>query len=105
MPIHRVGYRRKRHSTQENRSLSVYDNLKVHISIEVIEKARATGVHIITFPLHCYYKFQPLHVVVFASFKIHYNSASDTLHLRNPGQVFTDAVFMISSVSDTALDL
>lgn len=77
------------HSSQENPSLLVYDNLEAHISIEVIDKARAAGVHIITLPPHCSHKLQPLDVAVFASFKAHYNSACDTWLVRNPGQTIT----------------
>lgn len=72
-------------STRENPTLLIYDNHESHISIQVVEKARAAGVMIVTLPPHCSQKMQPLDVSVFAPFKAQYNASCESWLLRHPG--------------------
>ncbi|KAB0803823.1 hypothetical protein PPYR_00793 [Photinus pyralis] len=81
----------------------IFDNLEAHISIEVVEKARAAVVHIVTRPPHCSHKLQPLDVAVFASFKAKSGFSKSGIYPFND-EVFTYTDFMVSSVTDRAED-
>ncbi|KAJ8915668.1 hypothetical protein NQ315_000600 [Exocentrus adspersus] len=76
-------------STKDRPSMLIFDNHESHISIDVVEKARNAGVHILTLPPHTSNKTQPLDVAVFTPFKNYYNSACSSWMIRHPGVPLT----------------
>lgn len=66
--------------------LLILDNHESHVSIAVIEKARARGIKMLTFPPHTSHRLQPLDRTVFGSFKLHYNRAVNDWMCSNPGK-------------------
>ena len=55
--------------------LLIYDGHASHLSIEVIEKARASDIHLLCLPSHCTHVLQPLDVSVMSSLKKHFEKA------------------------------
>ena len=53
------------HSTKENPTLLLLDNHASHLSVQVIDMAVNNGVTMLSFPLHCSHKMQPLDVTVY----------------------------------------
>ena len=76
-------------SSKENPTLLIYDNHESHLSIEVLDLAKVSGVTILTLHPHCSHKLQPLDVGVFSSFKAYYYSAMDSRLLQKPGVPLT----------------
>ncbi|XP_046393584.1 uncharacterized protein LOC124161317 [Ischnura elegans] len=72
--------------SKEEPILMFLDNHDSHVNIPVIEKARASGIIMITFPPHTSHKLQPLDRTVFGSFKMHYNRAMNNWMSSNPGK-------------------
>ena len=60
-----------------------------HMSIELIEKARANDIHLLCLPAHTTHILQPLDVGVFKSFKSHFNKACQKYMKAHQGQVIT----------------
>ena len=75
--------------TQDNKVLLILDNHQSHISLEVIDYARANGVILLSFPPHCSHKMQPLDRTVFGPFKRYYNAAADNWMRENKGKTMT----------------
>lgn len=73
-------------SSKENPSLLIYDNHESHLSIVVLNLAKANGVTILTVPPHSTNKMQPLDVGVYRPFSIAYNAAVDSWMMRHPGK-------------------
>ena len=71
-----------------------------HISIELIELARANDVCILCLPSHTTHLLQPLDVGVFKSFKTHFSKACVSYLSKHPGRVITND--MIASLVSTA---
>ena len=69
--------------------LLLEDGHSSHITIDVIEKARANDVHLLCLPAHTSHILQPLDIGVFKSFKTHYNKACRRYMASNPGCVIT----------------
>ena len=69
--------------------LLLEDGHASHTSIEVLELARANGVHILCFPAHSTHVLQPLDVGVFKSFKTHFSKACTRYMSEHPGRVVT----------------
>ena len=55
--------------------LLLLDNHDSHLSIDVLDYAKANGVVVLSFPPHCSHRLQPLDVSIFGPFKKYYNSA------------------------------
>lgn len=92
----------KSYSTKENPSLLILDNLEAHITIEVINMARAAGVTILTLPPHCSHKLQPLDKTVFSPFKTAYDASCETWLLNHPGIPLT--IYSIAELVNIAFD-
>lgn len=71
--------------------LLIYDGHASHLSIEVIEKARAHYIHLLCLPSHCTHILQPLDVSVMSSLKCHFRKACKDFMSKNPGRVITEA--------------
>lgn len=82
-------YIKHSHSSPENPSLLLYDNHESHLSIQVLNLAKANGVTVLTFPPHSTNKLQPLDVGVFKPFATYYDAAVDSWMLHHPGQTFS----------------
>nr|XP_023024975.1 uncharacterized protein LOC111513047 [Leptinotarsa decemlineata] len=76
-------------STPTNPSILILDNHESHLSIEALDLAKASGVHILTLHPHTSGKLQPLDVGIFGPFKTYYNAAIESWMLRNPGKPVT----------------
>ncbi|KAF2904638.1 hypothetical protein ILUMI_01537 [Ignelater luminosus] len=75
--------------TVANPKLIIMDNNESHLSIEALDLAKENGIILLTLPLHCSHKLQPLDVTVFRSFRKFYNAACDTWMINNPGKPIT----------------
>ena len=63
------------------------DNHKSHISLRVIDKAKSSGIVMLTIPPKISHRLQPLDVSVFGPFKRSYNKAMDNWMRTYPGQL------------------
>ena len=79
--------------------LLIQDGHASHISIEVIEYARANSIYILCLPAHTTHILQPLDVGVFKSFKSNFSKACTHYLARHPGRVITTDV-LASLVSE-----
>jgi len=70
--------------------LLLYDGHSSHISIEVIEKARKSDIHLLCLPSHGTHLLQPLDVSVMSSLKLHFSKACKQFLSENPGCVITE---------------
>ena len=61
-----------------------------HVSIDVIELARANDIHLLCLPSHTTHILQPLDVGVFKSFKLNFSKACTRYLAANPGRVITN---------------
>uniref|UniRef100_A0A1X7TFC6 DDE-1 domain-containing protein n=1 Tax=Amphimedon queenslandica TaxID=400682 RepID=A0A1X7TFC6_AMPQE len=69
--------------------LLLQDGHGSHVSIELIELARANDIHLLCLPSHTSHLLQPLDVGVFKSFKSNFNKACSNYMSQNPGRVVT----------------
>ena len=69
--------------------LLLKDGHASHTTIEVIELARASNVHILCLPAHTTHVLQPLGVGGFKSFKIHFSKSCSKYMSQHPGRVVT----------------
>ena len=69
--------------------LILMDGHGSHMSIDVIERARADNVHLLCLPAHTTHILQPLDVGVFKSFKANFSKACTKYIADNPGRVVT----------------
>ena len=65
------------------------DGHGTHMSIELIELARSSGVHLLCLPSHTTHVLQPLDVGVFRSFKSYFSKACSKYLAAHPGRVIT----------------
>ncbi|XP_050506271.1 uncharacterized protein LOC126884395 [Diabrotica virgifera virgifera] len=72
--------------TQGKPILIVMDNHDTHISIDVIDKAKNSGVVLLTIHPHTSHKMQPLDPVVFGPYKTFYHKTAEDWMLSNPGK-------------------
>ena len=70
----------------------ILDGHTSHVSIELIELARANDIHILCIPSHTSHVLQPLDVGVFKSFKTHFSKACGNYLAKHPGRVITTDV-------------
>ncbi len=72
--------------------LLVQDGHASHMTIDVIELARANGINLLCLPAHTTHILQPLDVGVFKSFKSHFSKVCHTYLMKHPGRVITTDV-------------
>ena len=72
--------------------LLIEDGHGSHISIELIELARANDVHLLCLPAHTTHILQPLDIGVFKSFKTFFSKACHKYLTKNPGRVVSSDV-------------
>jgi hypothetical protein len=72
--------------------LLIQDGHTSHISIELIEAARANDVHLLCLPAHTTHLLQPSDVGVFKSFKSAFSRAYHDYVMKQPGRVVTTDV-------------
>ena len=71
-------------------ALLIMDGHGSHVSIDVIELARANNIHLLCLPSHTTHILQPLDVGVFKSFKLNFSKACTRYLAANPGRVITN---------------
>lgn len=76
-------------SSQERPVLLILGNHATHISISIIDKAKANGVVLLTFPPHTSHKLQPLDRTVYGPLKTYFNAALNDYQLSHPGKTVT----------------
>jgi len=69
--------------------LLLQDGHASHISIDLIELAKANDVHLLCLPSHTTHILQPLDVGVFKSFKSNFSKVCNKYLAKNPGRVVT----------------
>ena len=69
--------------------LLIMDGHGTHMSIELIELARSSGVHLLCLPSHTTHVLQPLDVGIFKSFKSNFSKACSKYLAAHPGRVIT----------------
>ena len=72
--------------SQENRHLLILDGYGSHVTLEVVQKAKAEGLDIISLPSHTSHRLQPLDVSIFKSFKTAFRSYRDRWIVANKGR-------------------
>ena len=72
--------------SQENRHLLILDRHGSHVTLEVVQKAKAEDLDIITLPSHTSHRLQPLDVSIFKSFKTTFRSYRDRWTIANKGR-------------------
>ncbi|XP_076092433.1 uncharacterized protein LOC143063887 isoform X2 [Mytilus galloprovincialis] len=82
--------------------LLIFDNHDSHISIDLIEKAKANNIHIIGLPPHTTHLLQPLDVAIFGPLKEKVNQLSVTLGNLNKCATIGKAKF--PALLSTAID-
>ena len=75
--------------TTENPMLLLLDNYHSHLDIKVLNFAKSNGVTLLSFPLHCSHKLQPLDVSVFGPLKKLINASQGNWMRNNPGKTMT----------------
>ena len=81
--------------------LLILDGHTSHITINVIEFARANEIHLLCLPSHTSHVLQPLDVGVFKSFKSLFSKVCTQYMAKNPGRVITEDI--LSSLVGNAL--
>ena len=69
--------------------LIIQDGHASHISIDVIELARANDIHLLCLPAHTMHTLQPLNLGVFKSFKTAFSKQCRAYTAEKPGRVVT----------------
>ena len=80
--------------------LLIEDGHGSHITLDVIELARANNIHLLCLPAHTSLILQTLDIGVFKSFKSGYSKACRKYLMANSGRVITSEV-IASLVSET----
>lgn len=88
------------HCSVDNPVLMIFDNHESHISIEVIDLCKESGVVLLTIPPHCSHRLQPLDVAVYGPLKRYYSNACTSWLHANPGVPMT--IMNIASCFGTA---
>lgn len=84
----------------DHKILLIMDNHESHISLKVIDLAKANGIILLTIPPHTSHRMQPLDKSVYGPFKAAYNRAMDGWLRSNPGKTVT--IYDIPSVVNEA---
>ena len=75
--------------------LLIEDGHGSHVTLDLIELARANDVHLLFLPLHTSHILQPLDIGIFKSFKAGYTKACRKYMLDNQGRVTTPEVIAL----------
>ncbi|XP_034065436.1 uncharacterized protein LOC117542069 isoform X1 [Gymnodraco acuticeps] len=86
--------------TPDRPMLLILDNLKTHISLKAVEKAKSNSIVMLTLPPHTSHRMQPLDVTVYGPFKTLYNRALDGWMRSNPGK--TVSIYQIAGLVNEA---
>ncbi|KAJ8343529.1 hypothetical protein SKAU_G00308580 [Synaphobranchus kaupii] len=86
--------------TPDRPMLLILDNLKAHISLKAVEKAKSNGIVLLTLPPHTSHRMQPLDVTVYGPFKTLYSRALDGWMRCNPGK--TVSIYQIAGLVNEA---
>jgi hypothetical protein len=62
------------------------DGHNSHVTIEVVEKAKEVGLHLVTLPSHTSHALQPLDVSIFGPFKCAFQIYHDIWAIKNKGK-------------------
>ncbi|GFO27443.1 tigger transposable element-derived protein 6 [Plakobranchus ocellatus] len=81
----------------QNPGLLIMDNHDSHVTLNVIDLARQSGLTILTFPPHCSHRMQPLDVSVFGPFKTYYNQRCTEYLLAHREKGIT--IYEVASIS------
>lgn len=73
----------------DHKILLIMDNHESHVSLKVIDTAKANGIVLLTIPPHTSHRLQPLDRSVYGPFKGAYNRAMDAWLRSNPGKTVT----------------
>ena len=65
------------------------DGHGTHMSIELIELARSSGIHLLCLPSHTTHILQPIDVGVFKSFESNFSKSCSKYLAAHPGRVVT----------------
>ena len=76
-------------ASTSNRKLLLLDNHESHLSVPVIDFARANGITMLSFPPHTSHKLQPLDRSVYGPFKCYLEAAQTAWMRSHPGQRMT----------------
>lgn len=87
---------------QDLPTLLLLDNHTSHLSVEVIGKAIAFGITMLSFPPHCTHRMQPLDITVFGPFKTMYAQQHDDWKRSNIGVMFD--LHHIPMITEKCLD-
>ena len=79
--------------------LLIMDGHRTHMSIELIELAQSSGVHLLCLPSHTTHILQPLDVGIFKSFKSYFSKSCSKYLAAHPGRVITSDK-LVSLVAD-----
>ncbi len=80
--------------------LLLLDNLKAHVSLKAVEKAKNNGIVLLTIPQHTSHHMQPLDRTIYGPFKTHYSQAMDGWMRSNPG--ITVSIYQIAGLVNEA---
>ncbi|GFO31392.1 tigger transposable element-derived protein [Plakobranchus ocellatus] len=83
----------------QNPRLLIMDNHDSHVTFNVIDLARQSGLTILTFPPHYSHRMQPLDVSVFGPFKTYYNQRCTEYLLAHREKGIT--IYEVASISAT----
>ena len=61
-------------------------NHESHMALDVKDNCKDNGIVLLSFPVHCSHRLQPLGISVYGPLKKFFNSASDTWLKNNPGK-------------------
>ncbi|KAF2880132.1 hypothetical protein ILUMI_26043 [Ignelater luminosus] len=89
--------------SKEKPVLLLLDNHDSHLSIEALDYFKANGVTVLSFPLHCSHKLQPLDRSAYGPLKKYFNRACDNWLASNPGKTIT--IYDIPELLKTSLPL
>lgn len=85
--------------------LLIYDNHESHISLNVINKAKESGLYLLTIPPHTSHKLQPLDRSVFGPFKNYYYKAMSEW-MCNPGNAGKPVtIYDVAEIAGKAYEL
>jgi hypothetical protein len=66
--------------------LLIMDGHSSHVTIDVVEKEKVVGLHLLMLPSHCSHAMQPLDVAIFKPFKSVFRVHQDAWTLQNRGR-------------------
>ena len=72
--------------SEQNRHLLVLDGYGLHVTFEVVHKAKSIGLDIITLPSHISHRLQSLDISIFKPFKVTFRACKDRWTMGNKGR-------------------